>query len=47
MNTALTARQARFVEEFLVDCNGASAAVRERCVTAVIQLLVQGSEDGH
>lgn len=28
MNTALTARQARFVDEFLVDCNGAAAAVR-------------------
>jgi phage terminase small subunit len=28
MNTTLTARQARFVAEFLVDCNGAAAAVR-------------------
>ena len=28
MNATLTARQARFVDEFLVDCNGAAAAVR-------------------
>jgi phage terminase small subunit len=28
MNTTMTARQAKFVDEFLVDCNGAAAAVR-------------------
>lgn len=28
MNASLTVRQARFVDEFLIDCNGAAAAVR-------------------